>query len=86
MTAQLADFLKGREQRHRKRLQFILDEQDRMRRDRALPPQQELLNLTKYELGLNRMLFQAMHELEAVQSRRGGTPIPLARVQISAGG
>ncbi|MEX0751114.1 MAG: hypothetical protein WD359_09935 [Dehalococcoidia bacterium] len=67
-------------------LAFVLDEQDRMRRERLLPPEQSLINLTKYDAHLNRLLFQAMHELEAFQARRNGQPTALARVQISAGG
>ena len=63
-----------------------LREQDSMRRERLLPPAQTLIAVSKYEAHLNRQLYQAVHELEALQARRRGQPIPLARVQISAGG
>ncbi|MEX2227162.1 MAG: hypothetical protein WEB52_12020 [Dehalococcoidia bacterium] len=65
---------------------FVLEEQDRMRRERRIPPEQVLINLSKYEAHLNRLLYQALHEIEALQSRRRGQPVHLARVQISAGG
>ena len=64
----------------------VLREQDSMRRERLLPPAQTLIAVSKYEAHLNRQLYQAVHELEALQARRRGQPIPLARVQISAGG
>jgi hypothetical protein len=86
LAEELIGYIEGRRLQLNDRLEFILDEQDRMRRDRILPPNLELLTLNKYELGLHRMLFQTMHELEAAQARRRGEPVPLARVQISSGG
>jgi hypothetical protein len=55
---------------------------DRMRRDRALPDARILERVTRYEAHLYRRLFQALHEIEALQARRRGEPVPLARLQV----
>jgi hypothetical protein len=36
----------------------------------------------RFEAHLNRQLMQTLHELEALQSRRRGSPSPLARVDV----
>ena len=60
----------------------IAEELDRMLRERLLPDGPTLDRITRYETALNRMLHQAISQLEAAQSRRAGAPIPLARVQV----
>ena len=57
-------------------------EHERMRRMRVLPPDSRLNTIIRYEAHLNRQLYQALHELEALQARRRGEPAPLARVQL----
>jgi hypothetical protein len=52
----------------------------------AIPEQPTLDAVIRYEGHLNRMLFQTLHELEALQASRSGKSAPLARVQIHGGG
>jgi len=57
------------------------EEIDRMYQERLLPDAPTLDRIIRYEANLNRMLYQAMNQLEATQSRRAGAPTPLHRVQ-----
>jgi hypothetical protein len=57
---------------------------DRMRRERLLPVDPVLLKVIRYESHLNRQLYQALHELEALQGRRRGERTPLARLDVQA--
>lgn len=59
-----------------------LREADRKRRSRALPDDRILQSLVRHEAHLFRRLFQTLHELEALQSRRRGEPAPLTRLQV----
>ncbi|MBI5284754.1 MAG: hypothetical protein HY874_06635 [Chloroflexi bacterium] len=59
----------------------IGDEIDRMRDERLLPEAATLDRLIRYEGSLNRMLYQALNQLEATQSRRTGAPTALHRIQ-----
>jgi hypothetical protein len=52
------------------------------RRDRILPPEEELQKIARYETHLSRQMYQAVHELEALQKRRSGREAPLARVDV----
>ncbi len=52
-----------------------------MRDERLLPDAATLDRIIRYEASLNRMLYQALNQLEATQSRRTGAPTPLHRVQ-----
>lgn len=54
-----------------------------LRRERLLPDEATLNKVMRYESHLNRQLFQALHELEAVQTRRKGGVAPLTRLEIS---
>jgi hypothetical protein len=47
-----------------------------------LPQEKELDRLIRYEAHINRQIYQALHNLEALQSRRRGEPAPLARVTV----
>ncbi len=38
----------------------------------------------RYESHLNRQLYQALHELEALKARRQGQAAPLARIDVQA--
>ena len=49
---------------------------------RLLPAESDLNQLIRYEAHLNRQLYHALHELEALQDRRNGNSTPLARVQV----
>ncbi len=59
----------------------IGEEIDRMRDERLLPDAATLDRLIRYEASLNRMLYQALNQLEATQSRRTGAPTALHRIQ-----
>jgi hypothetical protein len=43
----------------------------------------DLDSLTRHEAHLNRQLYQALHEIEARQTRRNGGNAPLARLDIT---
>jgi hypothetical protein len=57
------------------------DEIERMREERLLPDAATLDRIIRHEATLNRMLYQAINQLEATQSRRNGAPTALHRVQ-----
>jgi hypothetical protein len=54
------------------------------RRERVLPDQADLQRISRYEAHLSRQMYQALHELEALQTRRGGNAVPLARVDVQS--
>jgi hypothetical protein len=45
-----------------------------------------LEKVVRYEAHLSRQLYKAMHELEALQARRMGGSVPLARLDIDGAG
>ena len=53
-----------------------------MSRERLLPPDKTLEKVARYEAHLSRLLYKAMHELEALQTRRRGGAAPLARLDV----
>jgi hypothetical protein len=53
-----------------------------MARERLLPDEKTLEKVARYEAHLSRGLFKAMHELEALQTRRLGGSAPLARLDV----
>jgi hypothetical protein len=53
-----------------------------MSRERLLPDDKTLEKVARYEAHLSRQLYKAMHELEALQSRRLGGVAPLARLDV----
>jgi hypothetical protein len=54
------------------------------RRERVLPEQADLQRISRYEAHLSRQMYQALHELEALQRRRGGKAAPLARLDVQS--
>ena len=54
------------------------------RRERVLPDQADLQRISRYEAHLSRQMYQALHELEALQRRRGGKAAPLARLDVQS--
>jgi len=60
-------------------------EQDlaRMSRERLLPDEKTLEKVARYEAHLSRGLYKALHELEALQTRRLGGVAPLARLDVN---
>jgi hypothetical protein len=59
-------------------------EQDlaKMSRERLLPDEKTLEKVARYEAHLSRGLYKALHEMEALQTRRSGNVAPLARLDI----
>jgi hypothetical protein len=53
------------------------------RRARLLPEERTLEKVARYEAHLSRELFKALHELEALQTRRLGGSAPLARLEVN---
>jgi hypothetical protein len=53
-----------------------------MRRERLLPEDKTLDKVSRYEAHLSRLMFKALHELEALQVRRSGGAAPLARLDV----
>ena len=53
-----------------------------MSRERLLPEEKTLEKVSRYEAHLSRLMFKALHELEALQVRRSGGPAPLARLDV----
>lgn len=66
--------LRGLESTERKHVQ--------LQAENAVPSATEAGKIAKYEAHLERTLYRAMHELEAMQERRAGNKTPLARVDI----
>jgi hypothetical protein len=55
------------------------------RRERILPNEDQLQKISRYEAHISRELYRALHELEALQTRRVGGVSPMARVDVNAG-
>lgn len=51
-------------------------------RPRLMPHDSGLQQIIRYEAHLNRQLYHALHELEALQARRMGHQAPLARIDV----
>ncbi len=51
-------------------------------RERPLPDDKTLEKVARYEAHLSRGLYKALHELEALQTRRLGSSSPLARLDV----
>ena len=49
---------------------------------RTLPDEKTLEKISRYEAHLSRQLYHALHELEALQTRRFGGQSPLARLDV----
>ena len=50
--------------------------------ERILPDERTLEKISRYEAHLSRQLYHALHELEALQTRRLGGHSPLARLDV----
>ena len=53
-----------------------------MARERLLPDQRTLEKVARYETHLSRGLYKALHELEAMQTRRSAAVALLARLDV----
>ena len=54
------------------------------RRARILPSDRDMVRVGRYEAHLSRELYRALHELEALQTRRAGGAAPLGRVDVQS--
>jgi hypothetical protein len=52
------------------------------RRDRILPDRADLEKIARYEAHLSRQMYQALHELEALQARQGRPARPPGRANL----
>jgi hypothetical protein len=52
------------------------------RRFYILPKEEDLQKISRYEAHLSREMYKALHELEALQVRRNGGSVPLARIDL----
>jgi hypothetical protein len=52
------------------------------RRERVLLDEADLQRISRSEAHLSRQMYQALHELEALQTRRHGKAAPLARLDV----
>jgi hypothetical protein len=52
------------------------------RRERVLLDEADLQRITRYEAHLSRQMYQALHELGTLQTRREGKAAPLARLDV----
>src|SRR5439155_921099 len=55
----------------------------RLRRERILPDDATLEKIMRFETHLSGQLYQAVHELEAMQARREGEQTLLARLDVN---
>lgn len=63
-------------------LERVEKDLERMSRERLLPDEKILEKVSRYEAHLSRGLYKALHELEALQSRRLGGAAPLTRLDV----
>ena len=68
--------------RTKNRLEEVERDLRNMSRERLLPDETTLQKIARYEAHLSRGLYQAMHELEALQTKRAGGAAPLARIDV----
>src|SRR5215216_4690394 len=54
----------------------------RRRRAKILPSADDLQKIGRYESLLSKEMYRALHELEALQERRRGGKLPLARLDV----
>ena len=60
----------------------IEQELAKMSRERLLPDVKTLEKVARYEAHLSRLFHKALHELEAMQTRRSGAVAPLACLDV----
>ncbi len=60
----------------------VEEEISRKSRERILPDDKTLEKVARYEAHLSRQLYHALHELEALQTKRLGGNAPLARLDV----
>jgi hypothetical protein len=48
----------------------------------TLPSEEDMQKIARYEAHLSKQMYQALHELEALQTRRAGGSAPLGRIDV----
>ena len=66
----------------KKEAERVQKDLQRMSRERLLPDEKTLEKVARYEAHLSRGLYKALHELEALQTKRSGGAAPLARLDV----
>jgi HAMP domain-containing protein len=74
---------KSRLTQAQERVEKLMQKIHNKRAARTLPREGHLDKIPRYEAHLSRQMYQALHELEALQTRRMGGQAPLARIDIS---
>lgn len=64
------------------RLESLLQDREVSDEEAGVLSEAQVNRLTRYEAHLERSMYRALHELEALQSRREGRAAPLARVEV----
>jgi hypothetical protein len=64
------------------RVEKVEQDLKNMVRERLLPDDETLSKVARYEAHLSRLFHKALHELEALQTRRLGGSAPLARLDV----
>jgi hypothetical protein len=82
LLEKLATVAEGEMNRAQKRAQEAEKKILGKRRERILPGEQDLQKISRYEAHLSKQMYQALHELEALQTRRAGGVAPLARIDV----
>jgi hypothetical protein len=62
--------------------EMVEEQLQNMRRERLLPDEKILEKVSRFEAHLSRLMFKALHELEALQVRRSGGSAHLARLDV----
>jgi hypothetical protein len=73
---------KGEVFRQELEIKLAVEKVERLRRWYLLPDGEVLNKIIRYESHLNRQLYQALNELEALQARRRGLLAPLPRLEV----
>lgn len=64
------------------KIERVKEQHIQIQAQQALPTGEVTQKVARYEAHLERTLYRAMHELEAMQERRAGGSTPLARVEV----
>jgi hypothetical protein len=83
------DWMRAEAAGNLKAAQRLVDEFEakvaRKRRQYILPGEDQLKKISRYESHLSREMYKALHELEALQTRRAGGAAPFARLDVNVG-
>ena len=78
----ITELLESHKQDIEERLAAIATKHEQLEVYNSVPNEQAINKLIRYEAHLERNLYKAMHELEALQDKRKGMPAPLGRLGV----